>query len=118
GTLMSWSRCLRSWATRNVMEHGAADSGTAIFLGDFIDRGPQQVKRVNIARRMVESGGALTVIGNLEPNAIVKNPMPSYSYSSTRNLRQKNLKQWGRWAFAESPDRVDFAAGGKASLTR
>src|SRR3954464_15205785 len=43
---------------------------TAIFLGDFIDRGPQQVKTVNIARRMVESGSALAVMGNHELNAI------------------------------------------------
>lgn len=42
----------------------------AIFVGDFIDRGPQQLRTVDIARRMVESGAALAVMGNHEFNAI------------------------------------------------
>jgi len=45
-------------------------SRTVIFLGDFIDRGPDQVRTVTIARRMVESGAALAVMGNHELNAI------------------------------------------------
>ena len=28
----------------------------AIFLGDLIDRGPEQIKVVNIVRRMIEAG--------------------------------------------------------------
>ena len=42
----------------------------AIFLGDFIDRGPQQTETVRIARQMVEAGAALAVMGNHELNAI------------------------------------------------
>ena len=42
----------------------------AIFLGDFIDRGPRQLDTVNIARRMVETGNALAVMGNHEFNAL------------------------------------------------
>lgn len=42
----------------------------AIFLGDFIDRGPKQVESVMIARRMVENGAAIAVLGNHELNAI------------------------------------------------
>ena len=41
-----------------------------IFLGDFIDRGPEQLKTVAIARGMVEAGAALAVMGNHEFNAI------------------------------------------------
>lgn len=41
-----------------------------IFLGDFIDRGPQQVETVAIARAMVEAGSALAVMGNHEFNAV------------------------------------------------
>lgn len=41
-----------------------------IFLGDFIDRGPEQVEVVEIARRMVEAGHALAVMGNHEFNAV------------------------------------------------
>jgi hypothetical protein len=43
---------------------------TVIFLGDFIDRGPEQLETVRIARGMVEAGAALAVMGNHEFNAI------------------------------------------------
>ena len=42
----------------------------AIFLGDFIDRGPCQLRSVEIPRRMVAEGAALAVMGNHEFNAI------------------------------------------------
>jgi hypothetical protein len=42
----------------------------AIFVGDFIDRGPAQVRSVHIVRRMVDAGAALAVMGNHELNAI------------------------------------------------
>lgn len=41
-----------------------------IFLGDFIDKGPGQLKTVAITRRMVDAGDALAVMGNHELNAI------------------------------------------------
>jgi len=43
---------------------------TAIFVGDFIDRGPRQVESVMIARRMLDAGSAMAVMGNHELNAI------------------------------------------------
>ena len=42
----------------------------AIFVGDFLDRGPAQVRSIDIARRMVDAGVALAVMGNHELNAI------------------------------------------------
>jgi hypothetical protein len=41
-----------------------------VFLGDFVDRGPHQRETLRIARRMVEDGTALAVMGNHEFNAI------------------------------------------------
>lgn len=41
----------------------------AVFVGDFIDRGPSQLEAVAIPRAMVEAGNALAVIGNHEFNA-------------------------------------------------
>lgn len=41
-----------------------------IFLGDFIDRGPEQVKTMSIAKTMVDNQHALAVMGNHEFNAI------------------------------------------------
>lgn len=42
----------------------------AVFVGDFIDRGPQQVETVEIVRRMLDAGVAQAVMGNHEFNAI------------------------------------------------
>lgn len=42
----------------------------AVFVGDFIDRGPKQIETVNIVRRMVDAGSARAVMGNHEFNAI------------------------------------------------
>ena len=42
----------------------------AVFLGDLIDRGPGQVRVLEIVRAMVESGDALCIMGNHEFNAI------------------------------------------------
>ena len=41
-----------------------------VFLGDLIDRGPGQVRVLEIARGMVESGDASCIMGNHEFNAI------------------------------------------------
>ncbi|WP_434661519.1 metallophosphoesterase [Paraburkholderia sp. A3BS-1L] len=42
----------------------------AIFVGDFIDRGPHQVETIKLVRRMIDAGNALAVMGNHEFNAI------------------------------------------------
>jgi len=42
----------------------------AIFVGDLIDRGPEQVKLLQYVRRMVDAGYAQVVMGNHEFNAI------------------------------------------------
>ncbi|MCP5092261.1 MAG: metallophosphoesterase, partial [Gammaproteobacteria bacterium] len=41
-----------------------------IFLGDFIDRGPDQRGVIDIVRPMIDGGAALSVMGNHEFNAI------------------------------------------------
>lgn len=42
----------------------------AVFVGDFINRGPQIKKTIRIIRKMVENGSALAVLGNHEINII------------------------------------------------
>lgn len=56
---------------------------TAIFVGDFIDRGPHQLETVSLVRRMVDGGHALAVMGNHEFNAIawyLKDPVQEGEY--------------------------------------
>ena len=42
----------------------------AIFLGDLIDRGPAQMRVLEVVRAMVDSGDARSIMGNHEFNAI------------------------------------------------
>lgn len=42
----------------------------AIFLGDLIDRGPAQLRVLEVARAMIDAGAARSIMGNHEFNAI------------------------------------------------
>lgn len=69
-----------------------------IFLGDFIDRGPQQLDTVLTAKAMIESGSALAVMGNHEYNAICyATPYPQHPNDYLRthlgNTGKKNYQQ-------------------------
>jgi len=46
------------------------DGRKAIFLGDYIDRGPKILETVRLVRQMVESGNAMAIMGNHEFNAL------------------------------------------------
>ncbi len=43
---------------------------TAVFVGDLVDRGPDQLEVLQIVKAMVDHGGAQIVMGNHEFNAI------------------------------------------------
>ena len=45
-------------------------SRQAVFVGDIIDHGPQQLETIDIVRRMVDAGTAQVVLGNHEFNAV------------------------------------------------
>jgi hypothetical protein len=67
---------------------------TAIFVGDFIDRGPGQLETVRLVRSMVDAGAALAVMGNHEFNAIAWNtPHPELPGEHLRRRSAKNLEQ-------------------------
>lgn len=53
--------------TRGAWRHPGRQ---ALFVGDFIDRGPRQLETVDLVRRMVDAGSARAVMGNHELNAI------------------------------------------------
>jgi hypothetical protein len=66
----------------------------AIFLGDFIDRGPKILRVLEIARSMVEAGSALAVLGNHELNALAfqtRDQQDATLFLRRRN--EKNLNQ-------------------------
>jgi hypothetical protein len=52
--------------------NGYANPGRkAVFVGDFINRGPQIRKTIRTIRTMVENGNALAILGNHEINTII-----------------------------------------------
>jgi hypothetical protein len=68
-----------------------------IFLGDFIDRGPQIRQVLQIVRPMIEADHALAVMGNHELNALAfhtEEPKGSERYLRKRNT--KNIRQHGQ----------------------
>lgn len=76
---------------------------TAIFVGDFIDRGPHQLRTLEIVQAMVEAGAALAVMGNHELNAIAwHTPHPERPGEFLRphvhpTMGDKNHKQHARF---------------------
>lgn len=54
---------------------------TVVFLGDYIDRGPDVLGTIRIVRNMVECGSATAILGNHELNALFfweKSPQGGY----------------------------------------
>lgn len=66
----------------------------AIFVGDLIDRGPEQIKVYRLVRNMVEHGSAQVVMGNHELNAVLWTiPHPKKSQQFLRPHTESNFKQ-------------------------
>ena len=63
---------------------------TAIFVGDFIDRGPGQLRTLRLVRDMVDAGSARAVMGNHEFNAI---GWATPDGDSGRHLRPRHGRQ-------------------------
>jgi len=63
-----------------------------LFLGDFIDRGPQIRQVLHIVRKMVDAGNAIAIMGNHEYNALLFNmPQEHGGYMRTHSI--KNIIQ-------------------------
>jgi len=88
----------------------------ALFLGDFIDRGPRILEVLQIVRRMVEAETALAIMGNHELNALRYHtkgrdgaPLRDHSDSNTHQHQKtldqipaKQMDDWLEW-FAGLP---------------
>ena len=69
-------------------------SRRAIFLGDFLDRGPEIGRVLAIVRAMLESGSALAVMGNHELNALAfQTPRPGSPGEYLRPRTASNVRQ-------------------------
>ena len=66
----------------------------AVFVGDFVDRGPEQRLAVETAKAMVDAGTALAVMGNHEFNAIAfHTPDPNKPGQHLRRRTDRNREQ-------------------------
>src|SRR5208282_3704732 len=72
-----------------VFQH---DTRKAIFVGDFVDRGPDQREVLRIARSMCEADTASAVLGNHEFNAIAW-AIPDGEGGFLRKHSEKNADQ-------------------------
>lgn len=79
------------WKRAGVWRH---PDRTVVFLGDFVDRGPEQAEAVRIARSMVKDGEALAIMGNHEFNAVsFATPDPDHPGEFLRPHSEKNRQQ-------------------------
>ncbi|ESQ73985.1 metallophosphoesterase [Asticcacaulis sp. AC402] len=65
----------------------------AIFVGDFVDRGPGQLEGLRTVRAMIDAGSAQAVMGNHEFNAIawsLPDPDEDGGYLRPRNAKNRN----------------------------
>lgn len=73
-----------------VYQHNNAK---VVFLGDFIDRGCQHRRVIEIVRNMVDQGHALAVMGNHEFNAICYHTLHPETADPLRPHSEKNTSQ-------------------------
>lgn len=67
------------------------DKRTVLFVGDFIDRGLEQRRTLEIVRSMIDEEDAKAVMGNHEFNAICyATQMPNGSYARAHNSKHGN----------------------------
>ncbi len=67
---------------------------TAVFVGDLIDRGPEQLRTLEIVKAMVDGGSARMVMGNHEFNALAyATERPGHPGSFLREHNDKNTDQ-------------------------
>lgn len=85
---------LRQLGYRHHMGAWRHPDRTAIFVGDFIDRGPDQLEAIRIVREMRDHGTAQAVMGNHEFNAIAwYTPDPDCDGEHLRRRNEKNHDQ-------------------------
>ena len=90
-------------------------SRTAIFVGDFVDRGPDQLRTLELVRAMTDAGSARAVMGNHEFNAIAwatPDPVNNGDYLRPRlgETGEKNRRQHKKFLDEVGEDSADHAS--------
>ena len=81
------------YRNRNGAWRHSDPNRSIIFLGDFIDRGPNNADVVDLVRRMMEAGTAEAIMGNHELNAIHYHTSHPENGEPLRRHSPKNQRQ-------------------------
>jgi len=92
---LGWRRGPAGWV------HPEPDR-TIVFLGDFIDRGPENRAVIHLVRELIDSGKARAIMGNHELNALHFHAKHPETGAPLRPHSEKNLRQHGSF-LAEFP---------------
>lgn len=98
------------WTTDpgGIRRHEQADR-LAVFVGDLIDRGPDQRSVLTTVRSMVDAGTAQVVMGNHEFNAICFATIDPATGQPLREHSDKNCEQHSEFLEQlDEPDRDDW----------
>ena len=87
GLLEQLGYTLRVHETLNINYYQPPEGNRAIFIGDLIDRGPQELQTLEIVYAMIDAGVADAVMGNHEYNAL------AYATLDKTALQQANCNQ-------------------------
>jgi hypothetical protein len=85
---------LQTMGYRNTAGAYRHPNRKAIFVGDFVDRGPRQVDVYRLARAMVEADSAMAILGNHEFNAIAWH-LPDPAASDSGHFLRPRHGEWG-----------------------
>ncbi|NCO04106.1 MAG: metallophosphoesterase [Alphaproteobacteria bacterium] len=83
---LGWKRGPSGWSS----EHPEQE---IVFLGDFIDRGPNNARVISTVRDLIDSGKAHAVMGNHELNAIHFHTQHPETGQPLRAHSEKNFRQ-------------------------
>ena len=87
GLLEKLGYTLRVHETLNINYYQPPEGNRAIFIGDLIDRGPQELQTLEIVYAMIDAGVADAVMGNHEYNAL------AYATLDKTAMQQANCNQ-------------------------
>ena len=95
GRAQKLQRALKNlgWERRKLTWSHPDPNREIIFLGDFIDRGPENKAVIQVARELIDTGRAEAIMGNHELNALHFHCVDPNTGRPLRARTQKNIDQ-------------------------